>query len=433
MKNSSGFEVHSRYLLVHGIAAAKAGEKEQAYKYLERYLYQDPPQKELMDAMYYLSLVSPEEAEQREWVEKILAIDPTEGRARRRLAILNGDLVEKDIIDPDRLQPQTTQTVFTKDLDRFVCEKCGGRMTFAPDGHTLVCEHCEMKSYRNPGKQNINEGNFLLAMATGKGHLTSINLMVSHCSGCGAEFMIPADHLSWQCPYCESNYSVVEKEEKEVVYPEAIIPFKLTREQAQKKLYEWWNAKAEATTGKFEALLGVYWPMWTFDIGGFIDWQIEINENRRWYMQSSSSAIFYDDVRVSGTKKCPTLLKDLIESYEFKDLIAFDPMYLANWMAENYEVTAGDAAINARKMALEAERSYLAGVQTQQYRNLHLSSSRISVEQYKLVLMPVWHALLVLGAERFPVMINGQTGDLFSSFCDEDKDNWFSKIFSWID
>ena len=62
MKNSSGFEIHSRYLLVHGIAAAKAGEKEQAYKYLERYLYQDPPQKELMDAMYYLILVSPEEA-----------------------------------------------------------------------------------------------------------------------------------------------------------------------------------------------------------------------------------------------------------------------------------------------------------------------------------------------------------------------------------
>jgi hypothetical protein len=72
-----------------------------AYKYLERYLYQDPPLKEQIDAMYYLSLVSPTEAEQRDWIEKILTMDPTEGRARRQLAILNGELQSEKIVDPD--------------------------------------------------------------------------------------------------------------------------------------------------------------------------------------------------------------------------------------------------------------------------------------------------------------------------------------------
>jgi len=71
----------SRDLLVRGIASAKAGEKQLAYKYLDRYLSQEPPQKEQIDAMYYLSLVSPTESEQRSWIEKILTMDPTEGRA----------------------------------------------------------------------------------------------------------------------------------------------------------------------------------------------------------------------------------------------------------------------------------------------------------------------------------------------------------------
>ncbi len=433
MAKTSSFDTHSRYLLVHGIAAAKAGEKEQAYKYLDRYLYQNPPQKELIDAMYYLSLVASRETEQREWVEKILALDPTEGRARRRRAILDGELETEDIIDPDRIQPKPTQTVFSKELERFTCEKCGGRLTFAPDGTSLVCENCEVSSFRDREKREIIEGNFLLAMATGKGHLKSVNLLVSHCSGCGAEFLIPPDQLSWQCPYCESNYSAVQKEEKEVILPEAIIPFKVAQEQAQKILYEWWNTQTDTPTGKFEALLGVYLPMWTFDIGGFIDWQIEVYENRKWFFQTRSNAIFYDDVRVAATKKCPGLLKELHESYKFKDLVPFDQMYLVNWMAENYEVIAGDAAIIARKTALDMERKYLTGSQTQKYRNMHLSSSRVTVEQYKLLLVPVWRAVLVLGAERFPVMINGQTGDLFSTFHDENKDNWFSRILSWID
>jgi DNA-directed RNA polymerase subunit RPC12/RpoP len=433
MKRPSGFQHHSRDLLVHGIASAKVGENQLAYRYLERYLHQDPPEEERIDAMYYLSLVSPTEVEQRDWIEKILAMDPTEGRARRQLAIINGELENEKIVDPDRLPKQDQQQIKVDELERYTCEKCGGRLIFAPDGHTLVCEQCEVDSRRKKSNREIEEGNFFIAMMTGKGHTRSINTLISHCSGCGAEFIIPAQQLSWQCPYCESNYAVVQKEEREIVLPEALIPFKLTKDKAHQTLIHWWSSAQETEEGKFEAFQGIYLPVWTFDIGGFVDWQLEIMENRQWYPQSSTNAIFYDDIRIAATRKYPKLLKDLFSSYDFKELIPFDQQYLVNWIAENYDVTAGDAAISARKTAFDAERQYLLDLQTKPIRNLHLNSSRITVEQFKLILLPVWSAMLVLGAERFPVLINGFNGDLFSTYRDEEKNSWFSKMLRWID
>ncbi len=203
--------------------------------------------------------------------------------------------------------------------------------------------------------------------------------------------------------------------------------------QAYQRLLKWWHGNQEANAGKFEALQGIYMPIWTFDIGGFIDWQLEVKENRQWFPQNSTKALFYDDIRVPATRKCPRLMNDLMNSYDFDEMLAFDYSFLANWMAESYQVPAGDAALVARKVALEAERQYLKDVNIQQIRNLELNTSRVTVEQYKLVLIPVWSAMLVFNAERFPVMINGQNGKLFSTYQDGDKNNWLSKMLRWMD
>ena len=425
---------HSRDLLVHGIASAKVGEKELAYRYLERYLYQDPPAKERIDAMYYLSLVSPTETEQREWLDKILSEDPVEGRARRRLAVLNGELDTAKIVDPDRLPATEEQEVKAENLDRFTCPQCGGRMSYAADGLSLICEYCEAKSRRDKSEQKIEEGSFLLALATEKGHSKAVNTLITHCTGCGAEFIIPKLQLSWQCPFCESNYSVVQKEEREIVVPEAIIPFQLNQDQAYKAITDWWQKQEDDSgLGKFDKIWGVYLPVWTFDVGGFTEWQLEEQENRQWYPQSSTKAIFYDDVLVPATKKHPQLINQLVDSYDLAGLVPFDNEYLANFMAESYAVTAGDGAINARKLVLDAEYKYIRDVSFKPIRNLHINSRRITVEQFKLILIPVWSGMLEFGSERFPILLNGQSGKLFSTLKSQDKSSWFSKIIHWLD
>lgn len=89
------------------------------------------------DAYYYLFKIAEENEEKLKYINSILENDPLDVRARRELAILNGDLKQEDMIDPDRLPKQKSVTVKNKPGERFMCPKCGGRMIFTPDGQSL--------------------------------------------------------------------------------------------------------------------------------------------------------------------------------------------------------------------------------------------------------------------------------------------------------
>ncbi len=181
----------SRDLLVRGIAAAKAGEAKEARFFLEWYLSQDPPIYDRNNALYYLFLVTSETAARRKLLETMLDNDPVEGRARRELAILNGDLKTEDLVDPDRLPGQQAGHVNNFSAHRFICPQCGGRMTFTPDGQGLICESCDVRGQRESANFARSDENFMIALATAKGHSNSVNTQVVRCQGCAVEFIIP--------------------------------------------------------------------------------------------------------------------------------------------------------------------------------------------------------------------------------------------------
>jgi DNA-directed RNA polymerase subunit RPC12/RpoP len=425
----------TRDLLVRGIAAAKAGDLQEAYRYLERYLYQGPDEKESIDAMYYLGLVSPTKEEQRTWLEKILMLNPVEGRARRQLAILDGKLHPNQIIDPDRLKPQQPATVQSSGTDRFTCPQCGGRMTFTPDGQSLTCEFCEVKSFREHDPHDgVYDENFMLALATAKGHSQAVNTQVLHCGGCGAEFLVPPRQLSWVCPYCASNHSVQQTESRPLIHPNSLIPFAGAAEEARKQVLNWMEEKIEPGFGRLESLQGIYLPMWTFDVGGYVKWGVEVMEKQVWLTQQGSRLIYYDDLCIPATSKLSELLPKLFAGYDYKKLVPFDPRYLANWLAETYTIPVGDAALRAREKALHLEKEYFNTVYMLPTRDLRIDTSLMSVEQYKLVLLPVWVVVLVLGEEPCTVLINGQNGKLvFDTKITRNSGNWLSRLLDWND
>lgn len=95
---------YSRDLLVHGIAAAKAKEFDEARRYLERALNTDPDFDQRSEIYGGgTEQISTDPVEQRRLVEDILANQPTESRARRKIAILDGRLKPDKIVDPDRI------------------------------------------------------------------------------------------------------------------------------------------------------------------------------------------------------------------------------------------------------------------------------------------------------------------------------------------
>src|SRR5687768_9520937 len=90
-----------RDLLVRGIAAAKAGSRDEARFFLEKFLRQGNGSDARIQAWRYLAAIADDPDEKKEYLGLILASDPLDGLARRDLAVLNGTLDPDQIVDPE--------------------------------------------------------------------------------------------------------------------------------------------------------------------------------------------------------------------------------------------------------------------------------------------------------------------------------------------
>ena len=99
---------YAESLLRSGIIEAKAGENGTARRYLERAVNASGEHDVLSEAWYWLSKVTDDPTEKRSALENCLALNLRHSRARRALAVLDGKLDEKEIINPDALPVQST-------------------------------------------------------------------------------------------------------------------------------------------------------------------------------------------------------------------------------------------------------------------------------------------------------------------------------------
>ncbi|NOH01500.1 MAG: hypothetical protein HND47_05755 [Chloroflexi bacterium] len=120
-----------------------------------------------------------------------------------------------------------------------MCPKCGGRMAFSPDGSSLVCDYCTRQHALGLGAKNETEKDFIVAMATMKGHGKPLQEQAFHCNGCGAEFILPPRQISANCAYCDSPHVVNLDNSKDLLAPDSILPHAFDQKQATRLLINW--------------------------------------------------------------------------------------------------------------------------------------------------------------------------------------------------
>jgi DNA-directed RNA polymerase subunit RPC12/RpoP len=222
-----------RSLFVRGIAAAKAGEIDEAKKYFEWLLRRTASAEMEIDAQLWLAEFEQDPALKRDRLETILALNPLEPRARRALAILKGEITPEKIVDPENL-PDVERND-RAEADRFVCPNCGGRMSYAADGRSLTCDYCEMKAAGDGRQEGVppDEQDFILALATVKGHVHPQAARSFTCAACGAGYILAPDSLTLSCHHCGSVYVVKETEPDTWIPPQGVIPFSVTQARAE--------------------------------------------------------------------------------------------------------------------------------------------------------------------------------------------------------
>ena len=137
-----------------------------------------------------------------------------------------------------------------------------------------------------------------------------IDLRTTHhlaCQGCGIELVLPPESISITCPYCDSVYVAEAAETREILPPQALIPFSVNEDAARQALIAWFK-QHKIYRPRITPIVGIYLPVWTFDIGGEIKWNGRVRRNDNWVSVSGSRYFFYDDVLVQAVEKirpCP--------------------------------------------------------------------------------------------------------------------------------
>ena len=429
---------YGKELLRLGIIDAKAGHRESACRYLDRAVYMSNDHDVLAEAWYWMSQVVDDAVEKRKALENCLAHDLQHARARRALAVLDGKLKADEIINPDQL-PLAPASLHAANADRFMCPKCGGRMSFAPDGEALVCEYCSRNqkfSVAQPG--TANEKDFIIAMATARGHGKPLNQQVFHCEGCGCEFILPPNQISYTCVYCGSPHVVNWESEEELLAPDGIIPHAFDQQRAIKLLVEWVESNQIKPEKKVALPRGVYLPLWSFDLGGVLDYvgekvddsEIQFNSRHKKMVRVKDSyPVQVNDLPIPASRKLSAVFMKLIASFELKAVKPYDPRYLANWPAEVYDIPMAEASLDARAQSLARYKrdlpTLLAPVQL-----ISTSSANMSVESFRLNLLPVWMTELPFGGREHLVLINGMNGTVKSDLPEKSKES--RGLFEWL-
>jgi predicted RNA-binding Zn-ribbon protein involved in translation (DUF1610 family) len=410
---------YAKDLLRSGITDAKTGSQESARRYLDRAIYMAESHEVLAEAWFWMSEVISDPVEKRKALENCLSHDVYHTRARRSLAILDGKIKTDEIVNPDQL-PAAPEGLRQAQADRFMCPKCGGRMAFSPDGSSLVCDYC---SRQNPmgGDKEADPGNdFIAAMATLKGHGKPLQEQVFHCNGCGAEFILPPKQISADCAYCGSPHVVSLEKARDLVAPDAILPHAFDQKKATRILIEWVKENNIKPEKRVELPRGIYLPMWTFDIGGFVNYTAEVVEyeenefngnqrERKVVRVNEDYPVMVGGLALPASRKLSAVFMKLIPAFDLSALQDYDPRYLAGWLAEVYDVPMAEASLDARSMAFKDVKKRLphslGGIEP-----IRVSSAGMLVESFKLALLPIWMTELPFDGRQHLVLINGQSG-----------------------
>ncbi|MDR2197668.1 MAG: TFIIB-type zinc ribbon-containing protein [Coriobacteriales bacterium] len=181
---------------------------------------------------------------------------------------------------PQPEQPQVVQTAGdAKDgIDK--CPHCGSSdIELNPQTGMLHCHYCHSE-WSAPADALTGDVHQLSGIVIGSGAqdiIPSVDVVMTFkCSACGAEVIVDTrEALQARCHWCRNTLSVNEQIPNGAV-PDVVVPFRLTREQAQQHIEQFVSKrqfyanptfKREFTT---ENIMGVYLPYMVVDVKGHV-------------------------------------------------------------------------------------------------------------------------------------------------------------------
>lgn len=283
------------------------------------------------------------------------------------------------------------------------CEYCGGDQSFDIVKQKYVCAHCGAESSNAEKNAEFRHWKDLRHVSFMQ---NSDKVKSFACPTCGAQTLASNEDASAKCPFCQNTMIDAKFSGTEV--PEVIIPFKITQEEAEKKLKDWISANkskpaAKAIEKNMHRFSGCYLPYHivrgAFNGDMFISDQAGVGHAYPFkaYLQHTA---------VNASKDWSNLFLDGIEPFDFNDAKEFDFRYLIHQKAKIQNVEPKGLAYRIKEETqTELQETLSKKVRTKE---ITLSLTEKDNETI-LAALPVY---LVKCANGITAAVNGQTGKI---------------------
>ena len=249
------------------------------------------------------------------------------------------------------------------------------------------------------------------------------------CTSCAAHIEPPPSTEAFPCPYCGSSI-VVKVGSEHLIKPQALLPFKVPRNQAVELFRKWLQTRwfAPNALKKFARLdgrlQGLYTPYWTYDASTVSRYTGERGDNYvvrvgkrtttriRWRSASGTVSRDFDDVLVVGSRSLPRELAEKLEPWDVGSLVPHADEYLSGFLAERYQIDLREGWKRATERMDEVIRQDVKRQIGGDHQRIHTLQTRHANVTYKHVLLPLWICSYRFRDRVFRFLVNARTGEV---------------------
>ena len=322
-------------------------------------------------------------------------------------------------------------------LQQYKCPCCDGAIEFSSTAQKMKCPYCDtefeletLQAYEQELQQEASDDMTWDSAAGGdwtEGETSGLRVYV--CGTCAGEIIADEHTGATACPYC-GNPVVLTGHFAGLLKPDLVIPFKVDKKAAIDALQNHYKGKrllpkVFKDQNHIEEVKGLYVPVWLFDADADACVEYEATKNRIWsdsdyeytetrhYAVIRGGGIGFENVPVDGSTKMDDALMESIEPFDISDAVPFKTAYLPGYMADKYDVDAGESIDRAnqriKQSTEDAFRSTVMG-----YTTVTAVDSNIRLQNGKAryALYPVWILNTDWNGQKFTFAINGQTGKI---------------------
>lgn len=336
----------------------------------------------------------------------------------------------------------------------YKCPCCGAGLHFGEDEQKMTCQYCDntfeidaVKAYN----ESIDEKTDTIEWDASEQAVWSDEeqeaIQAFTCSSCGGELLTDDHTAATFCPYCE-NPTILPGRVSGGIKPDAVIPFKTSKEDAQTAFLQLCKGKLLlpkdfTSQHRLEKITGIYVPFWLYDCQSSFNGTYRATRVHRWsdsryhytrtehfLLQRGANAGF-SKIPMDGSSKMDDTIMESIEPYDYSQMVDFETAYLSGYFADKYDVASenGHDRIRQRvsgtfdEMVAPTLLGYATAIPAT--RNIQITHGKA-----KYVLLPVWMLHTKYKDSTYVFAMNGQTGRMTGNLpiCPRKSWTWFGGV-----